>query len=78
MIITTSLIDISKVELNNPSSWNKRIKYEIPRQRETGIIKSKRKTKTTEERKEALKIYQHNYYVRVTKIKRKQEREMIR
>lgn len=77
MIIETNLIDISKVTLDNPSSWNKRIKYEIPRQWGTKIVKNKIKPKTSEERKQALKIYQHNYYLEVTKPKRKQKRGVL-
>lgn len=75
MIIETNLVDISKVTLDNPESWNKHIKYEVPRQ--WGVRKitpKKKKSKTLEERKEAIKIYQHNYYLEVTKPKRKQKR----
>ena len=80
MIIETNLVDLSKVTLDNPSTWNERIKYEIPRQ--WGINKRKSKTKTkifkTEEEKiQHIKEYQHNYYMQVTKIKRKQKRGVL-
>lgn len=72
MIRETNLVDLSKVTLDNPNSWNEHIKFEVPRQWGTKKIKtSKRKPKTPEERKEALKKYQHNYYLEVTKPKRK-------
>ncbi len=74
MIIETNLIDISKVTLDNPDSWNNRIKYEVPRQWGVRQIKPRNKPRTLEERKEASRIYQHNYYLKVTKIKRKQSR----
>ncbi len=78
MIRETNLIDLGKVTLDNPASWNERIKYEVPRQWNTQLIKvPKRKAKTLEERKEALKIYQHNYYITVTKPKRKQKRGVL-
>lgn len=71
MIITTNLIDISKITLENYNIYNERIKYEVSKQRVIRNIKTKRKPKTLEERKEAQKIYQHNYYLEVTKPKRK-------
>lgn len=74
MIIETNLVDISKITLDNSNSWNEYIKYEVPRQWGIRKIKLKRKPKTEEERKEAIKIYQHNYYLEVTKPKRKQKR----
>lgn len=74
MIIETNLVDISKITLDNSNSWNEYIKYEVPRQWGIRKIKLKRKPKTPEERKEAIKIYQHNYYLEVTKPKRKQKR----
>ena len=77
MIITTNLVDLSKVTLDNPNSWKELIKYEVPRQWGVRAIKSKRKPKTPEERKEAQRIYQHNYYLEVTKPKRKQKRGII-
>lgn len=74
MIIETNLIDLSKVTLENYNTYNERIRYEVPRQWGARKIKPKRKPKTEEERKEAIKIYQHNYYLEVTKPKRKQKR----
>ncbi len=75
MIVETDLVDLSKVTLNNPSSWNQHIKYEIPRQWGAKKIKvPKRNPKTEEERKERAKIYQHNYYLEVTKPKRQSRR----
>lgn len=71
MIIETNLVDISKITLDNSNSWNEYIKYEVPRQWGIRKIKPKRKPKTEEERKEAIKIYQHNYYLEVTKPKKK-------
>ncbi len=75
MIIQTNLIDISKITANNINNYNERIRYEVPRQRKATHISTKRNFKTLEERKEALKIYQHNYYLEVTKPKRKKEKE---
>ena len=50
----------------------KKIKYEIPRQWGVRNIKQHIKQKRTEEdRKQYLKQYQHEYYLRVTKPKRK-------
>lgn len=75
MIIETNLTDLSKVTLENPSSWNEKIKFEVPRQ--WGVrnkLKSKRKPKTKEERKKSLREYNHKYYMEVTKIKRKKRR----
>lgn len=72
MIIETNLIDLSKVTLENYSTYKERIKYEVPRRWGVRKIKPKRKPKTVEERKEAIKIYQHNYYLEVTKPKRKE------
>lgn len=77
MIIETNLVDLNKVTLDNPKSWNECLKYEVPRQWEVRHIKVKRKLKTLEERKEALKIYQQNYYLEVTKSKRKQKRGVL-
>ena len=78
MIRETNLVDLSKVTLDNPSTWNERIKYEIPRQWGINKIKSRTKiTKTDEERKQHIKEYQHNYYMQVTKIKRKQKRGVL-
>ena len=74
MIRESNLVDLGKVTLDNPFTWNERIKYEIPRQ--WGIKKIKSKTKT-EERKQHIKEYQHNYYIQVTKIKRKQKRGIL-
>lgn len=71
MIITTNLIDISKITLENYSTYNERIEYEVPRQWGVRHIRVKRKAKTLVERKEAQRIYQHNYYLEVTKPKRK-------
>lgn len=77
MIIETNLVDLSKVTLDNPTSWNEHIKYEVPRQWGVRKIRPKKENKTLEERKEALKIYQHNYYLEVTKPKRKQKRGVL-
>ena len=74
MIIESNLIDLSKVMLENYSTYKERIKFEVPRQWGVRKIKPKRKPKTEEERKEAIKIYQHNYYLEVTKQKRKEKR----
>lgn len=74
MIKQTNLVDLSKVTLENPSSWNECIKYEIPRQWKVRNIEPKRKTKSEQERKQHLKEYQHNYYLKVTKNKRKLKR----
>ena len=77
MIRESNLVDLGKVTLDNPSTWNERIKYEIPRQWGINKIKLKTKTKTEEERKQHIKKYQHNYYMQVTKIKRKQKRGVL-
>lgn len=77
MIIETNLIDISKMTLQNYNKYNKRITYEIyrvsciPRKK----LKSNGVPISSEERKQHLKEYQHNYYLNVTKIKRKLARE---
>ncbi len=73
MVIETNLIDISKVTLDNYKTYNEKIKYEIPK-----ISNVKIKPKgiiSAEERKQQLKEYQHNYYLNVTKIKRKLAKE---
>lgn len=77
MIRETNLVDLSKVTLDNPDSWKEHIKYEVPKQWGIRKITPKKKSKTPEERKEALKIYQHNYYLEVTKPKRKQKRGVV-
>ncbi len=75
MIRETNLVDLGKVTLDNPSTWNERIKYEIPRQWGINKIKSKTKIiKTEEEKIRHIKEYQHNYYMQVTKVKRKQKK----
>lgn len=74
MIRETNLVDLGKVTLDNPNSWNEHIKYEVPRQWGVRKITPKKNPRTPEERKEAIKIYQHNYYLKVTKPKRKQKR----
>lgn len=74
MIVETNLVDLGKVTLDNPESWNEYIKYEIPREWGVRHTNTKRKPKTSEERKEAIKIYQHNYYLKVTKPKRQSRR----
>ena len=77
MIIETNLIDFSKITLENYTTYNENIKYEIPRQ--WGIksrkIKKKKEHKTEKERKQYLKEYQHEYYLKVTKPKRKASKE---
>lgn len=76
MIRESNLIDLSKITLENYTTYNEHIKYEIPRQWGVTNRKPKRKKcKTEEERKQYIKEYQHNYYMRVTKRKRK-EREI--
>lgn len=75
MIIETNLVDLSKVTLDNPKSWNEYLKYEVPKQWGLKKVKKlKRKPKTPEERKIAQKIYQHNYYLKVRKPKRQARR----
>ena len=75
MIRETNLIDLSKITLENYTTYNERIKYEIPRQRQTRKIKPRRKFKSTEERKQYIKEYQHKYYLEVTKKKRRARKE---
>lgn len=78
MIRESNLVDLSRVTLDNPSIWNERIKYEIPRQWGINKIKSKTKiAKTEEEKIQHIKEYQHNYYMQVTKVKRKQKRGVL-
>lgn len=73
MVRETNLIDLSKITLENYKIYNEKIKYEVPRQ--WGIRSTKRKdkteNKTAEDRKKHLKEYQHEYYLKVTKPKRK-------
>ena len=76
MVIETNLIDISKVTLDNYKTYNEKIKYEIPKI--SNVKRNKIKPKgiiSAEERKQQLKEYQHNYYLNVTKIKRKLAKE---
>ncbi len=76
MVRETNLIDISKITLENYTTYNERIKYEIPRQWGVRNIKPKRKAKSTEERKQYIKEYQHKYYLEVTKKKRRARKEV--
>ena len=72
MHIKTNLTDLSKITLDNYKTYNEKIEYEIPRQWGVRNIKQHRRQKRTEEdRKQYLKQYQHEYYLRVTKPKRK-------
>lgn len=77
MVIETNLIDISKITLSNYETYNEKIKYEI--YKVSNVKRNKMKPKGTtisaEERKQQLKEYQHNYYLNVTKIKRKLAKE---
>lgn len=77
MIRETNLIDLRKITLENYTTYNEHIKYEIPRQWGVRNIKPKRRCKTAEERKQYIKEYQHNYYMRVTKQKRQVRRGEI-
>lgn len=70
MIIETNLIDINKMTSENYNLYNEKIKYEMPRQYNIRQ-KTKKVTRTKEEKEQHLKEYQHNYYLKVTKIKRK-------
>lgn len=71
MIIETNLIDLSKITLENYKTYNEKIKYEVPRQWGIRNIKKKKEHKTEEDRKKYLKEYQHEYYLKVTKLKKK-------
>lgn len=77
MIIETNLIDISKINLSNYETYKEKIRYEI--YKVSNVKRNKIKPKeiviSAEERKQQLKEYQHNYYLNVTKIKRKLEKE---
>lgn len=77
MIIETNLIDLSKITLENYKTYNEKMKYGVPKQWGARNIKTKNKKeyKTKEERKEYLKQYQHEYYLKVTKPKRKAKKE---
>ncbi len=70
MVKETNLIDLSKITLENYTTYNEHVKYEIPRQWGIRNIKSKRKCKTAAKKRQYIKEYQHNYYMRVTKKKR--------
>ena len=72
MIRETNLIDLSKITLENYATYNEHIKYEIPRQWGVRNRKPRKKAKTTEEKKQYIKEYQHKYYLKVTKKKRKE------
>ena len=74
MIVETNLVDLSKITLENYTTYNEHIKREVPRQWGVRKIKSKRKCRTAEEREQYIKEYQHNYYMKVTKKKRQAER----
>ena len=77
MVIETNLIDISKITLSNYETYNEKIKYEINKVSivKRNIIKPKETAISAEERKQQLKEYQHNYYLNITKIKRKLTKE---
>ena len=76
MVRETNLIDISKITLENYTTYNESIKYEIPRQWGVRNIKPRRKIKTPEERNQHIKEYQHKYYLEVTKKKRRARKEV--
>lgn len=76
MVRESNLIDLSKITLENYTTYNEHIKYEIPRQWGIRKIKPKTKTKSTEERKQYIKEYQHKYYLEVTKKKRRARKEV--
>ena len=72
MIRETNLIDLSKVTLENYTTYNEHLKYEVPRQ--WGVrnkVVNRRIKRGEEEKKQYQKEYQHKYYMEVTKIKRK-------
>lgn len=77
MIVETNLIDLNKITLKNYNTYNEKIKYEIykistiPKNR----IKPKGTVISAETRKQQLKEYQHEYYLKVTKPKRKAKKE---
>ena len=73
MIIETNLIDLNNTTLENYKTYNENFKYEIPRQwgARNIKIKNKKEYKTENDRKEHLKQYQHEYYLKVTKPKKK-------
>lgn len=77
MIVKTNLIDLNKITSENYAKYNKKIEYEIFKQcmLKKNKVKPKGIVKSAEERKQQLKKYQHNYYLTVTKIKRKLARE---
>lgn len=77
MVIETNLIDLNKITLENYKTYNEKIKYEIPRQWGIRNIKrkSKKEYKIEEDRKKHLKEYQHEYYLKVIKPKRKAKKE---
>ena len=75
MIRETNLIDLSKVTLENYTTYNEHLKYEVPRQ--WGVrnkIVNRRIKRSEEEKKQYQKEYQHKYYMEVTKFKRKKLR----
>lgn len=79
MIVETNLVDLSKITLENYTTYNECIKYEVPRQWGVRHIKRKlkRKCRTVEEKEQYIqyiKEYQHNYYMKVTKKKRQAKR----
>ncbi len=70
----SNLIDLSKITLENYATYNERIKFEIPRQwKVQNKVVNRRVKLSEEEKKQHLKEYQHEYYMKVTKIKRKQK-----
>ena len=73
MKIKTNLIDLNKITLENYATFNERIEYEITKLSmiKRNITNPKEKIISAEERKQHIKEYQHNYYLTVTKIKRK-------
>lgn len=77
MKIKTNLIDLNKITLENYVTFNERIEYEITKLSmiKRNIIKPKETMISAEEKKQHIKDYQHNYYLTVTKIKRKLAKE---
>lgn len=78
MLVETNLIDISQITLENYSTYNERIKYEMPKQRLLRDIATNKRTKLNEEeKKQHLREYQHKYYMEITKKKRQEIKELL-
>lgn len=74
MVVETNLIDIKNITLDNYNTYNETIKYEISKEYIKRNISPSKKVMTQEDKIKHLKEYQHEYYLNITKPKRKKNR----